>query len=68
VIPIRDGYVVHMYNDFLGYYFVDRTTITKAHELVKAIRKYINIYKRRWNFKVIVIYLNSQQSILDSNK
>jgi hypothetical protein len=67
-IPIRDGYVVHMYDDFLGYYFVDRTMTTQAHELVKAIRKCVNICKRRWNFEVIIIRLDGQQSILDSDE
>jgi hypothetical protein len=59
---------VYMYNDFLGYYFVDRTTTTQAYKLVKAIRKCVNTCKRRWNFEVIVIRLDGQQSILDSDK
>jgi hypothetical protein len=57
-----------MYNDFLGYYFVNRTMTIQAYKLVKAIRKCVNIYKRRWNFEVIIIRLNSQQSILDSDE
>ena len=42
-----DGYVVHMYDDFLGYHFVKRTFSTQAWELVKAIKKSVNRVKRR---------------------
>ena len=65
---MRDGYVVHMYNDFLGYHFVKRTFSTQAQELVKAIKKCVNRVKRRWNFVVIIICLDGQLSLLESDK
>ena len=58
VIPMRDGYVVHLYDDFLSYHFVERTFSTQAQELVKIIRKCVNTYKRRWNFNIIIIRLD----------
>jgi hypothetical protein len=65
---MHDGYVVHLYDDFLGYHFVERTFSTQAWELVKAIRTSVNTYKRRWNFNVIVIRLDGQQSLLESTE
>src|SRR3989440_11417040 len=63
-----DGYVVHMYNDFLAYHFVERTFSTQAQELVKAIKKCVNRVKRHWNFVVIIICLDGQLSLLESDK
>ena len=68
VIPMRDGYEVHLYDDFLGYHFVERTYSTQARELVKAIRKCVNTCKRRWKFDVIVIRLDGQPSLLESDE
>ncbi len=68
VIPMRDGYIVHLYDDFLGYHFVERVYSTKAWELVQTIRKCVNIVKRRWNFDVIIIRLDGQQSLLESDE
>ncbi len=67
-IPMCDGYVVHMYNDFLGYHFVKHTFSTQAQELVKAIKKCVNRVKRHQNFVVIIICLDGQLSLLESDK
>ena len=58
-IPMCNGYMVHMYNDFLSYHFVKCTFSTQAQELVKAIKKCVNRVKRRQNFVVIIIRLDS---------
>lgn len=65
-IPMRDGYMIHLYDNFLGHCFVERTLSMQAPELVRVIRRCMNICQRRWNFGVVIIRLDGQQSLLDS--
>jgi hypothetical protein len=67
-IPMRDGFIVHLYDEFLGYHFVERVYTTEARDLVQSIKKCVNITRRRWNFEVIVIRLDGQKSVLDSDE
>jgi hypothetical protein len=47
VVPMRDGFIVHMNDDMLGFQFVEVTYTTQARELVKSIRKIVNTIRRR---------------------
>ena len=58
-IPVKDGFIVHLYDDFLGYHYVYRVYSTKASDLVSTIKRTINNIKRRWEFVVVVIRLDS---------
>jgi hypothetical protein len=48
---MRDGHLVHLYDDFLSFHFVWRVYSTQAVELVKSIQRTVTLIKRRWAIK-----------------
>lgn len=67
-IPMRDGYIAHIYDDFLGYHWVRHIPTTTARHLIQPIKFAVNQSKRRWNFEVIVIRIDNQMSLIDSSE
>jgi Reverse transcriptase (RNA-dependent DNA polymerase) len=68
VIPMRSYQIVHLYDEFLGYHFVQKTLSTGARELVESVKRCVNLIKRRWEFEVVVIRLDNQLSLIDSDE
>lgn len=67
-IPIRNGYVSHIYDDFLGYHFAWIVRTTRAAELVGSIRKTVNFIRRQCSLEVAVIRMDVQVSIVESEE
>jgi hypothetical protein len=68
VIPMKDNQLVHLYDDYLGFHFVWRVYSTQATDLVKSIQQTVNLIKTRWGYKVVIIRLDGQTSLLTSNE
>jgi hypothetical protein len=54
-MPLKDGFLKHIYNNYTSFYSIEIVWSTKAADLLKLIKKAIYTFKRLWNFKVIVI-------------
>jgi hypothetical protein len=46
MILVKDRFIIHLYNNFLGYYYVYRVYSTKASDLVGTIKRTVNNIKR----------------------
>jgi hypothetical protein len=46
VIPLKDGFLEHLYDDYTGFHSVEIVRSTRAADLLKLIKKAIHTYER----------------------
>ena len=73
IIPQHYGlgdlkYVSHIYCEFLAFHFVYCVYSDDAKEIMWTIRTTANLIRRRWNFTVVIIRIDGQQSLLNSTE
>jgi hypothetical protein len=45
-MPLKDGFLEHVYDDYTGFYSIEIVRSTKAADLLKPIKKAIHTFKR----------------------